>query len=88
MKLNYKYSANEIGGNYIAVPVGDAQSPFNGFIKLNETGAYIFDQLQEEISEADLVSRVVEKFGCDTETAAKNVDYIVSGLRKANLLTD
>ncbi len=88
MKLTHKFVANEIGGHFIAVPVGEGQSPFNGFVKLNETARYIFDQLNEEISKEELTGRVVGKFGCTKDLAEENVDYIIDGLRKANLLAE
>ena len=88
MKLKFEFIIEKMGENNIAVPVGNAIVDFNGILKLNETAAFIIEKLNNEISMDDLVFAVSEKFGCDKNAAIENVEYIVNGLKEANLLAE
>lgn len=88
MKLRYNFIINEIAGQFVAVPVGDSMTEFNGMIKLNDTAAFIFKQLMEEISIDELVSKTAKEYCCDVADAEKNVKEIIAGLQKQNLLTE
>ena len=46
MKLKYQFVINNVAGETVAVSVGDTSGRFNGYIKLNETGAFIFKKLK------------------------------------------
>ena len=46
MKLKYNFVTNEVADKIVAVAVGDDLSKFNGFIKMNGTGAFIFNMLK------------------------------------------
>ena len=50
MKLKYQFVVNEVADQYVAVAVGAALEAFNGFIKMNDVGAEIFDLLKNEIT--------------------------------------
>lgn len=88
MKLKYNFLINEIAGNFVAVPVGDAMTEFNGMIKLNDTAAFIFEKLQNDISLDELVEVTATKYGCPSEEARENVVAIIEGLKAKNLLVD
>ena len=45
MKLKYQFVINNVAGETIAVSVGDNDGRFNGYIKLNETGSFIYKML-------------------------------------------
>ena len=46
MKLKYKFVVREIDGTHVAVAVGKDNEKFNGMIKLNKSGAVIFNLLK------------------------------------------
>lgn len=88
MKLKYQFIITEIADDFIATPVGDGGIYFNSIIKLNETAAVIFEQLNNEITYDALVSKIVEKFGCDLDYAKENVDAIIKSLKENDLITE
>lgn len=88
MKLKYNFMVNEIGDDFVAVPVGECVIDYNGIIKLNETAAFIVDKLNNDISLDDLVLAVTEKFACGKDCALENVECIVSGLKDAGLIVE
>lgn len=88
MRLKYEFSINQIGDNYVAVPLGSSIVSFNGILKLNQEAAYIIETLNSDITYDKLLETVAEHFACDVEEAKENVDSIVSGLKEADLLAE
>lgn len=87
MKLKYNFVINEVAGQSVAIPVG-ALGKFSGMIKLNESAAYIFSKLKEDISYDELLRATAENYFCSEDEAKASVDNIVSGLRDAGLLEE
>lgn len=85
MKLKYNFVVNEVAGQSVAIPVG-AFGKFSGVIKLNDTAAFIFSKLKEDISYDELLTATAENFSCTEDEAKPSVDNIVNGLRDADLL--
>lgn len=83
MKIDKSFILREIAGDYVIVPTGDTALQFNGLITVNEVGAFLWEKLQEEITEQELVEAVLAEYEVDAETARKDVseflDYLVQG---------
>lgn len=88
MKLKYQFVVNKIADNFVAVPVGDNVIDFNGALQLNDGAAFIIEQLNQEISYDDIINNLVERFGCDIETAKNNLDPIINELKDNDLLVE
>ena len=74
MKLKYAMAVQKVADGYVAVTVGEDASKFSGLIRLNATGAYMLEQMKEEISEEELIKRLSAKYDADEaelRTAAK-----------------
>ena len=88
MKLKYNFVLNQLGEEFVAVPIGDSVIEFNGLLKLNESAAYIIESLNNEITYDDLCMNVAAKFSTTTDDARKNIDYIIDGLMNAGLIVE
>ena len=88
MKLKYEFCINQMGDEFVAVPLGNSVVDFNGILKLNEVAAFIVEQLNSDIEYDALVETVAKRFSSEIQEAKDNVDYIVSGLKDANLLAE
>ncbi|MBQ9762275.1 MAG: PqqD family protein [Oscillospiraceae bacterium] len=89
MKLRYKFVVRNVGGKPVAVAVGMDNNRFNGMIRLNQSGEWIFKQLQEgPISQEALMSRFAAEFGITEETAKPAVLSFLNTLREGELLDD
>ena len=87
MKLKYNFVVNEVAGNMVAVAVGDDVTKFNGFIKMNKTGAEIFELLKKEITVEALVEKMAELYPeCDIEQIKESVENLVGKLKTAEVL--
>ncbi len=87
MKLKYSFVTNEVAGNIVAVAVGDDAVKFNGFIRMNTTGAEIFKLLENEIT-ADAVVEEMSKCYPDesTDTLKDCVEKFIAQLNDAGVL--
>ena len=80
MKLKYKFVTNEVAGKTVAVAVGEDLESFGGFIKLNETGAFIFYLLREEISKEEIVKAICREYDVTEEKAIKATEEFLEYL--------
>ncbi|MGN0451426.1 MAG: PqqD family protein [Acutalibacteraceae bacterium] len=67
MKLKYNFVTNEVADKIVAVAVGDDLEKFNGFIKMNDVGAYIFNMLKNDVTEDEIVAAMQKDFEDATE---------------------
>lgn len=87
MKLKYDFVINDVAGETVAVSVGDNDGRFNGYIKLNETGAFIFKMLKKDTTREDIIKALCAEYPDATEAdAAESVDTLIEQLNKAELL--
>ena len=80
MKLKYKFVTNEVAGKTVAVAVGEDLESFGGFIKLNETGAFIFNLLREEISKEEIGKAICREYDVTEEKAIKATEEFLEYL--------
>ena len=87
MKLKYNFVTNEVADKIVAVAVGDDLSKFNGFIKMNDVGAYIFNMLKDDVTVDDIVEAMKKDFTDATEDEIREtVEGFVAELKKADVL--
>ena len=87
MKLKYQFVINQVAGDTVAVSVGNNDGRFNGYIKLNETGAFIFKKLKNDTTRDDIINALLAEYPDATPTdAADSVDELIDKLEKADLL--
>lgn len=84
MKIKEGLSLNEMGDEFVVV--ADNSELFRGMIKLNKSGAYVFELLKNEISAEDVVSAIVEKYDVDAKTAEKDFHEYLKAFERAELL--
>lgn len=61
------------GNEYIIVPVTDNIADMDSIFTLNETGAFIWEQIDGEKSVEEIIRLVVDEFEIDRDTATKDV---------------
>lgn len=54
----------------MAVPVGERTRDVHGMVALNETGAFIWQLLEEDRTEEEVIEKILEEYDVDRETAA------------------
>ena len=63
-----------LGDEYMVVAIGEASKNFNGMIRMNETGAFYWKELEQGVTEDDLVAKTMERLtNVNEETARQDV---------------
>jgi len=86
MKIKDGYLLREVAGNKIVVPVGDAAVNFNGMINLNETGAFLWEKLQNDVQPRFLLNELMNEYDVDEDTAKADIEAFINKMYGAGLL--
>jgi hypothetical protein len=88
MKINENFLLRDIAGQKVVLPVGEAAEKFNGMIRLNDTGIYLWTLLEQDTDEDALLSAMLRDYEIDEETARADIHRFVETLRKAGILVE
>ena len=88
MRLVAGFCIRNILGETIAIPSQEAAHCLSGLASLNETGEFLFRQLETEQTEASLIQALTETYEVDSQTTAADVRAFVQTLREAHLLVE
>lgn len=61
------------GNEYVLVPVANNIADMDSVYTLNETGAFIWEQIDGKKSVKDLIDEIVNEYDTDNETATADV---------------
>ncbi len=86
MKIKEGFILRQIAGEDIVVPIGNNIADFNGVIRLNESAAFLWRELQSETSKNDLVNKLKSEYEIGEELAAKDVEDFIKILEENNAL--
>ena len=85
MKIKEGFLLREVAGQTVVLPTGD-DLDLNMMITLNDTGAFLWQKLQEDTDQAGLVSALLKEYDVDAETAGKAVAAFVEKLEANGFL--
>ena len=85
MKLKAGFLLRQVAGQTVVLPCGDVLD-LNMMITLNETGAFLWERLQEETDEAALVAALLGEYDVDEDTAKASVAAFVAKLNEHGFL--
>lgn len=87
MKIKEGFILKEIAGNFVVVPVGEDLVDFSSMITTNETGAFLWEKLQNGATEEELCQSIVSEYeGVSYEVALSDVKEFVNTLKEKNIV--
>lgn len=86
MKIKEGFMLRDVAEQTMVVAIGEVSKEFNGIIRLNSTGKFLWENLQVDTSEQQLVEKLASEYDVDKATAEKDVAAFVKILRGADLL--
>lgn len=87
MKLKYTFVVNTVADKKVAVVVGEGLENFNGFIKMDDIGAEIFEIFKNDTTIEDAVKIMLEKHPEATEQeATEAVTEFVAKLQEKGII--
>lgn len=88
MKIKGDYFLDTIGGEKMAVPVTVNDGGMAGLIRLNEVGAFLWEELQGGTTERDLVKALTSEYDVKEKKATADVQKFLEKLRTKGLLEE
>ncbi len=86
MKIKKGFLLREVAGNPIVVAVGKASLQFNSLITLNNTGVFLWKQLEAGAELEDLISAMVSEYDIDRETAKQDILEFLQQIKGAGII--
>lgn len=84
MKIKNGLSINAMGDEFVVV--ADNPEVFRGMIKLNKSGAFVFEMLLKQASKKEIVDKMLEKYDVDEQTAERDIDEYIEVFKTAGLV--
>ncbi len=80
---------HHMGELYLLIPTGQALATDNRPLKLNESGAFLWEKLQSEVTEAELLEQLKEEYGgVPQERLEADLTSFLRTLRERKMLDD
>ena len=87
MKIKSGFVLDEVGGAFLAVAVGERAGEMRVLIKLNSTGAFLWNIIAEkDVTEEQLIEAMIDNYGIDRSLAERDVRVFADKLRAGGLL--
>jgi hypothetical protein len=86
MKIKKGFMLRKVAGENVVVAIGEASKSLNGMIKLNDTGAFVWNLLKDGASKEDIVEKMCKEYEIPNEQAASDLDCYLEVLNSANCL--
>lgn len=86
MKIKGDFVIKAMAGSTVVIPVGAQVMDFNGMLKLNDTGAFLFSNLKTDTTYEVLVNKLLEEYDVTQEKAEQDVTAFVNKLKEADLI--
>ena len=86
MKVRSGFKLMKVGVQNLVVAVDERAEEFNGMVRLNPTGAFLWELLEKEVEKEELVAALLSEYEIDKETAETDVDRFLSILTDNGIL--
>ena len=87
MKMKDGFLLRQVAGQTVVLPIG-GDMDLDLMITLNDTGAFLWEKLQEETDEAALVAALLAEYDVDEATAKQAVANFVAKLNENGFLNN
>ena len=88
MRLRYKFATQKVRACFVAVAIEEDALKYSEILRMNSVGAFILEQLQNDISYIALTERMLQKYDTDKETVEKILNDFLRVLSGKELLLD
>ena len=88
MRIKNGYLLRRIADEWIVVPLGSASLDFDGLIRVNETGAFLWKILEIGSEREIMIDALLSEYDIDRRTAENDFDEFIEALVKNDILYD
>ena len=88
MKIRKDYIMRKVADSYVVLPMDEATLRFDGMITLNESGALLWQRLEQGANLHDLVEVLTSEFDVSEQEATEDVAAFLNLLRPTGCLEE
>ena len=86
MKIRDGFVVRTVAGESVVIALKEVSKEFNGVIRLNDTGRFLWDMLVTGADEEALVKALLSEYDVSEEIARADVSSFVAKLKGANIV--
>lgn len=86
LKVKEGFILKEVCGEYLIVPIGEASIDFKSVIKLNETGAFLWERLAKGADEKGLLDALLKEYDVTSDVAESDISSFLLHLTDAGVV--
>ena len=87
-RRNEDFICRNIAGEVILVPTGKAAQQLNGMVSLNETGAFLWECLKDDVTQERLCELLMEEYEVSRETALADIKEFIDKAAAENMVLE
>ena len=89
MKIKDGFYMTEIGSDYVIIAgTPEARKLFDGMLRLNETGAFLWKKLIDGATEGELADALTAEYGVSREVSEKDTADFLGVIRSAGFIEE
>lgn len=88
MKVSDQFILRNIVGEDLLIPTGKAALDVKGLILLSESGALLYNKLQDECTKEDLVAALTEVYEVSEQEAVRDTEAFLEQMRQLHILLE
>lgn len=86
MKIKQGFVMRDVAGQAVAIATGEASKSFHGMVKLNDTGAFIWNGIEKGLGETEIAEQLAASYDVEVGQALKDVESFIARMRDAGLV--
>jgi hypothetical protein len=88
MKIKQGFVLQNVAGSYLACATGALAAEFSGVVRMNATGAFIFEILSRGAEKEEIIDKVVSEYGISRDIAERDVTAYITYLRENGVIEE
>ncbi len=86
MHIKQGFVMREVAGQHVAIATGEASKTFHGMVKLNGTGAFIWQGIERGWDAAAIAQGLADAYDVDLSKATTDVEAFIARMSQQGFL--
>ena len=86
MRIAPNFLLKKIDGQHIIIPIGNAGTGYTELITVGEVGTFLWEQLQTDRTEEELVQSILREYEVAEEVAREDIRDFIEALKNGGVL--
>lgn len=86
MRIKEGYMLRQIADSWIVVPIGQRVVELNAIMTLSETGAFLWQRLEKDISIEGLLQQLLLDYEVDEVIARSDIEEFIESIRQYGII--